>query len=82
MFRILRILILVVLAYSIVTATSTQKEDMIRGVLAIKDAVVQGCQREGGLCTLALDKLRTSLFSNPSVPVPDQGAPQEPSRSQ
>ncbi|MFM7083503.1 MAG: hypothetical protein ACKOW3_00655 [Hyphomicrobium sp.] len=67
MFRIIKILILVLSAYAIFTATPAQHLDMMKGVLAFKDAFIQACVREGGLCTLAIEKIQTGLFSRGSL---------------
>lgn len=66
MFRIIKILLLFLSAYAIVTATPAQHQDMIKGVLAFKDAFLEACVREGSLCTLALEKVQTGLFSDRS----------------
>lgn len=67
MFRILKILLLLLSAYAIFTATPTQHQDMMKGALAFKDAFLQACIREGGLCTLAIEKIQSSLFSRSST---------------
>ena len=49
------------LAYAVVTATPDQQAEMGRGLLAIKNAAVEACTREGSVCAQALSHAAASV---------------------
>ena len=61
MSRLFKFAIFGLLAYAIVTATPAQQSAMIEGGIAVKDAVIDACLREGGLCTSAIAHLKSTV---------------------
>ena len=60
--RLFKFAILGFLTYAVVTATPAQQAEIARGGLAIKDAAVEACQRDGSFCVRAIEYL-TSAFA-------------------
>ena len=48
--RLIKFALFGFLAYAVVTATPAQQAEIGQGVVAIKDAAVEACTREGSLC--------------------------------
>jgi hypothetical protein len=61
--RLTKIAIAGFLGYAVATASPAQQSAIIGGTLAIKDAAVDACTRDGALCTGAISSL-TSGFSS------------------
>ena len=78
------------LAYAVVTATPDQQAEMGRGVLAIKNAAVEACTREGSLCAKALSYAAATVngaMSDEATPWMDEQSkrvqpPAPPARTQ
>jgi hypothetical protein len=63
------------LAYAVVTATPDQQAEMGRGLLAIKNAAVEACTRDGSLCSQALSYAAATIsgaMSNDPAPWMDE----------
>lgn len=72
--RLLKLALLGFLAYAVATASDEQQLAMIAGGLAVRDAAVAACTREGSLCTQAVDTLAVRL-SGPSSGAGDAPSP-------
>lgn len=69
--RLFKFAIFGFLTYAVLTATPAQQAEMVRGGLAIKDAAIEVCQREGSLCFRAFESLRSAI----SGPMQETAAP-------
>jgi hypothetical protein len=78
------------LAYAVVTATPDQQAEMGRGLLAIKNAAVEACTREGSICARAVSSVAATVagaMSNEATPWMDEQSkrvqpPEPPARTQ
>ena len=69
--RLYKIVLTGFFAYAVVTATPAQQAEIGRGLLAIKDAALDACTRNGSPCTRAVDYAMTFV----SGAMSDQPAP-------
>jgi len=69
--RLFKFAILGFLAYAVVTATPVQQAAIVDGGLAVKDAAIDACQREGSLCARAIDAVTSAVSGS----MTETGAP-------
>ncbi len=74
--RLIKFALFGFLAYAVVTATPAQQAEMGQGLVAIKDAAVEACTREGSLCARAIEfatgTLGKSLSDQPTPWLDDE----------
>lgn len=64
MYRVIKWGFVSLLAYAAVTATPAQQLAMLQGVLALKDALLSACEREGSPCTKMIASAKAVLESH------------------
>lgn len=74
--RLIKFAIFGFLAYAVVTATPAQQAEIGQGVVAIKDAAIEACTREGSLCARVIayvtGAVGNSLSDEPAPWLDDQ----------